>query len=493
MTKDILKQFNENGYEVLIYISDQHTADCAGFMGDKIVRTPRLDAIAKESFRFTSAYTSCPLCVPARASFMTSRVPSNIGVFDNACDFASGEVTFAHTHSLKGYDTNLIGRMHFVGMDFYHGFTRRIGKDMTPSYWGMPSEMREDLGDFGRSLYQKHCLEIVGSGDSPVLAYDREIVRLAEEFYDNDYEKPQMTVVGTYAPHFPYVASEEKMRHYRKIFEENYEYETEDFELPPVDAKVQRTTKEDIIELRAAYYAMVETMDEQIGRVYDKYVAYLKRNNRKGIFVYMSDHGDQLGHMGIYGKQTFFEKSAKIPFIMKVDDFAGGEISEPVSIMDIAPTLCEINGTEKLPLAEGKSFAGLLLGNRDGERYAISEFYDSQIAECVRGYMVVSGGYKLITYVGYEDKDLLFNLTNDKNERNNLSKKEVAVYNKLKKILAEDGRLCDRAKEYLDGKKNHKLLEKVGRNLHYLNEYTYSPPEESRRIDDRFKRPWREW
>lgn len=489
-----IKQFNKDGYEVLIYISDQHTADCAGFMGDPIVRTPNLDAIAKGSYVFTRAYTSCPLCVPARASFMTSRVPSNINVFDNSSDFLSGEPTFAHTHALKGYETNLIGRMHFVGMDFNHGFMRRIGKDMTSSYWGMPSEFREDLGDFGRSLYQKHCLEVVGSGDSPVLSYDREVVALAEKFYDEDYEKPQMTVVGTYAPHFPYVAAEDKMTYYREYFAKNYEDECEDFGLPPVKAKIQKTTKEDIIELRAAYYAMVETMDEQIGRVYDKYTAYLKRNKRKGIFIYMSDHGDQLGCKGIYGKQTFFEKSAQIPFIMKIDDFEGGTIESPVSIMDIAPTLCEINGTEKLPLAEGVSFTELIAsGVEDTSRYAVSEYYDSQIAECVRGYMVVCDGYKLITYIGYEDRDLLFDLRNDKLEKNNLSHSEPMVYNKLKAILASDCRLSDHTKQYLDGKKNHKLLDKVGNSQQYLNEYTYSPPKESRYISSSCKRPEREW
>ncbi len=488
-----IKQFNENGYDVLIYISDQHTADCAGFMGDRIVRTPNLDSIAKDSIVCTSAYTSCPLCVPARASFLTSRMPSNIGVFDNACDFASGEPTFAHTHALKGYETNLIGRMHFVGMDFYHGFMRRIGKDMTSSYWGMPSEERKDLGDFGRSLYQKHCLEIVGSGDSPVLAYDREVVSLAEDFFDKDYEKPQMTVVGTYAPHFPYVADEEKMSYYRDLFAKSYVDEKEEFNLPPVDAKVQKTTKEDIIELRAAYYAMVETMDEQIGRVYKKYSAYLKRNNRKGIFIYMSDHGDQLGYMGIYGKQTFFEKSAKIPLLIRIDDFGRKTIDEPISIMDIAPTLCEINKTEKLPLAEGVSFSDAILGNESCERYAISEFYDGQIADCVRGYMVVSDGYKLITYGGYEDKDLLFNLHNDKSEKKNLSSSEPMVYNKLKAILAADRRIADRSKQYIDGKKNHRLLDKVGNSQQYLNEYTYSPPKESIYISDSKKRPHREW
>lgn len=486
------KSFSGKEYDVLIYISDQHSADCAGFMGDTIVQTPNLDRIAQDSFVFRNAYTTCPLCVPARASFMTSRIPSNIGVFDNACDFKSSDVTFAHTHAAKGYDCTLIGRMHFVGLDYFHGFTNRIGPDMTPSYWGCPSEEREDLGDFGRSLYQKHCLEVVGGGDSPVLSYDREIVDHALAFYDKDHEQPQMTVVGTYGPHFPYVGNETKMAYYRKIFSENYIDEETFFDLPPVDAKVQRTTKEDIIELRAAYYSMVETMDEQIGLVYDAYTRYLGRTGRKGIFIYMSDHGDQLGCMSIYGKQTFFEKSAKIPFIMKLDDFSGRDITEPVSIMDIAPTLCDINGTPEIPLAEGKSFSHLLLEESAPSRYVLSEYYDSQIAECIRGYMVYQNGFKYIVYDGFEDKELLFDLRESSSERTNVATMYPEICRDMRLLMESDARIKNHVPEFLDSKKQHNLLDKVGRKQHYLNKYIYSPPDEARFINDSCKRPHRD-
>lgn len=485
--------FSPDGYDVLIYMSDQHTADVAGFMGDEIVRTPNLDRIARESFVFDNAYTSCPLCVPARASFMTGRLASNLGVFNNDSDFCSSEITFAHTHALKGYDSNLIGRMHFVGLDHFHGFTRRIGPDMTASYWGFPSEVREDLGDFRRPLYQKHCLEVIGSGDSPVLSYDRLIVDEALKFYEKDYDKPQMTIVGTYAPHFPYVADNERMNHYRDYFARTYKEEVRHFNLLPVDKKVQRTTKEDIIELRAAYYAMVETMDEQIGMVYDAYRTYLNRNHRKGIFIYMSDHGDQLGCMGIYGKQTFFEKSARIPLIMKIDGFDGGRIPEAVSIMDVAPTLCAINGTEEIPLAEGTSFDNLLQGDRDHGRYVVSEYYDSQISESQKAYMVFQDGWKYITYDGYEGQDMLFDLRTSREETENLASCYSQKAKEMRTLLFDTSYVSDKTEMYLKKKKNYALLGKVGACQRHLNIYTYVNPESSRFIDEKCKRPEREW
>ena len=125
-----------HGCEVLLFCSDQHTASVSGFMGDPIVRTPNLDRLAREGVVFDNAYTSCPLCAPARASLMTGRIPSKMEMFNNACDYRSSEITFAHLTALAGYDSVLIGRMHFNGMDFHHGFTRRVGQDITGSYWG---------------------------------------------------------------------------------------------------------------------------------------------------------------------------------------------------------------------------------------------------------------------------------------------------------------------------------------------------------------------
>ena len=481
------------GYDVLIYISDQHTADVAGFMGNGIIRTPHLDKIAKNSFVFNNAYTSCPLCVPARASFLTGQLPSNLNVFDNASDFKSGDVTFAHSFALKGYDTNLIGRMHFIGLDHFHGFTRRYAKDMTSSYWGCASENRKELGDFGRSLYQKHCLELVGSGDSPILAYDRDVVSHALEFYSQDYDKPQMTVVGTYSPHFSYIAPSEIMEHYRDKLKALYKDEIVDFNLPPIDAKVQKTSKEDIIELRAAYYAMVEIMDEQIGAVYEKYMEYLKRNNRKGIFVYMSDHGDQLGCMGIYGKQTFFEKSARIPLLISVEGVNGSKIDDAVSIMDIGQTLCLLCGADVPPLSEGIPFIDLMKGEHHDERYAISEFYDNQIKPCIRGYMVFKDFWKYIVYEGYENKELLFDLRRDRSEYKNIACDYPNKLREMRNLLKKDSRVKNRTEEYFKGIKNHLFLNKVGKGQTDLNIYMYNPPEEAIHVNESCKRAERDW
>ena len=102
--------------DILLFMSDQHGADYCSW-GDVKVDTPTLDAIRKTGTVFENTYTSCPLCVPARISFMSSKLPSDTGCYGN--QDALPDITPCFTHALvaAGYETVLAGRMHFVGED----------------------------------------------------------------------------------------------------------------------------------------------------------------------------------------------------------------------------------------------------------------------------------------------------------------------------------------------------------------------------------------
>ncbi len=481
-------QTEMDGFEVLIFCSDQHTAGVAGFMGDRIARTPHLDAIASRGIVFENAYTSCPLCAPARASFMTARVPSRIGMFNNSCDFRSSEVTFAHLHAMKGYDSVLIGRMHFNGMDFFHGFTKRVSKDITGSYWGFSAENRADLKNYARSMRQESCLELLGSGDTPVREYDRRVVANAMEYLAHDYERPQLMVVGTYGPHFPYVADGARMEKYREALRGVYRESRPDFTVPPLLNRVQKASAEDIIELRAAYYALVEEMDDEVGQVYLAFQKYLVRRGRPGIFIYMSDHGDQLGYKGLYGKQTFFERSVKIPLVFSMSGVGPRRVRESVSIMDVGPTLCSLNGTENYPDADGKSFAAALDGIEMPGRSAVSEFYDMQDNRCLVGRMLHREHRKLICYDAYPEQDMLLDTEQDPEEEENLVSVEPGLYREMKAILDSSPVAPDNRADFRDCLLKHRILAQLGAKHPEWNPYTYIASEAVRDISSSCKR-----
>ena len=110
---------------ILLLMTDQHSKYHLGCYGDDLVRTPHLDKLAASGVRFDNAYCASPVCVPSRMSFMTSRRPSANQVWNNNHILRSDIPTWAHALGIGGYETALIGRMHFVGADQRHGFEKR--------------------------------------------------------------------------------------------------------------------------------------------------------------------------------------------------------------------------------------------------------------------------------------------------------------------------------------------------------------------------------
>lgn len=479
------------GCEILVFCSDQHTPFVSGFMGDQIVRTPNLDRLARCGVVFDNAYTSCPLCAPARASLMTGRIPSKMEMFNNACDYRSSEITFAHLTALAGYDSVLIGRMHFNGMDFHHGFTQRVGQDITGSYWGYSAQIRPDLGDFARGMNQKGCLELIGSGDTPIREYDRKVVADTIDYLSQDHERPQIMVVGTYGPHFPYVADEKRMEHYRGALRETYWEQPATFSVETLSRKTQHAEVNDIIELRAAYYALVEEMDEQIGQVYSAFQRYLERTGKQGIFVYLSDHGDQIGYKHLYGKQTFFERSAKIPLIFTGYGLKPGRVHESVSILDIGPTLCQLTGAPDFPDTDGSSLLRLLQGEQQQNRYVVGEFYDVLEQKCCVGRMIHQDGKKLICYGETSDHDMLFDTDRDPDELENLAGSNPELYHQLRELLMGSGVAPDRQRQMWACLDRHRLLAQLGKQHPEWNPYTYTASQSVRKADPACKRPRR--
>lgn len=135
---------------ILIVMADQLTALALGCYGNPTVKSPHIDRLAAEGAMFESAYSSSPLCTPARYAFMTGQNISQCGGYDNAAYMPSTMPTFAHYMRMMGYQTTLAGKMHFVGPDQLHGFEKRVTTDVYPADFGwMPdwnnSDERIDL------------------------------------------------------------------------------------------------------------------------------------------------------------------------------------------------------------------------------------------------------------------------------------------------------------------------------------------------------------
>ncbi|MCI7607125.1 MAG: sulfatase-like hydrolase/transferase [Spirochaetales bacterium] len=447
--------------DICLFFSDQHSFLQQHYSGDKILRTPNLDRIAENGVAFMNNYTPYPLCVPARMSLMSGQLASKCKVMGNFSVLDSSRATFAHSLNSVGYETVLCGRMHFVGPDQRHGFSKRIAGDITPLFTNRPTEafQKERGVHLNTPTGGAHCVSIIGAGDSPTLEFDRYVVEHALDYLKDSYEKPQFLCVGTYAPHHPYVAPKELYDYYYERV--TGDIESVDFPLPSFYEGIFNDKDPEVVRaVRAAYYAMCEFTDMEVGMVYDAFQDYLKRTGHEGIFIYASDHGDQIGSRGLYGKQTFFEESVHTPLIFSGDGIKKGvRIKGATSLLDLGPTLCDLVGAPIAFDCDGVSLKKQLEeGYEDKERMVISElggFMDRKNQSVSYAQMVKKGNLKYVRYHSL-DEDAVYDIEKDPHETENVisSHTEFASYARV--FLDEKCESYERIKEN---------AEKEGKNL----------------------------
>lgn len=445
--------------DILIFLSDQHTSRLMGCAGDSIVDTPNMDALANDGLRFSDANTACPLCVPARCAFMTGRLPAATGVFHNTNIMPSEVATFAHSCGAAGYDTVLCGRMHFTGQDQRHGFARRIMGDFTPCVHGRSGDQRADLGPYvgtPAGNWEKHF----GGGDSPVLAYDRAVIEAACAELARAHDRPLLLVVGTYGPHHTFVAPEDLFGKYRDRVDPPLPLDAIDpFPGESAQTANKRLSEDDVRDLRAAYYGLIEQTDRHLGTVRAAWDEHLRRAGRTGVLSYVSDHGEMAGNRGMWGKTSFFADAVGIPMIVAGEGVARGAVCDaPVSLIDLTATICDLAGGPELPGADGRSLRPALAGGTLSERAVISEQWKGRA-----GRMIVTSAWKYWWFAG-DEHEVLIDRRNDAPELRNVAGEHPDLCADLRERMSEDWDPAAIAVELARRAKEERLIAAWGAN-----------------------------
>ncbi len=418
---------------LLVIMTDQHSRHVLGCYGNSLVRTPNLDRLAVEGMRFTDAYCPSPLCVPSRMSFMTCRTPSANEVWNNNHILHSGIPTWATALSIAGYETALLGRMHFDGPDQRHGFESRPVSEpsagpvgMTPRGGPMWTRFPGSTSGQGRA-----AVEIAGRGHTHYQWMDKERTRVAVDWLKAraaaPSERPFAALLGYTLPHCPFVAE-------RELFD--YYYERVD--VPEVEENQPATVRRfrrlrDILDpplpeeririARAAYFGLCEHVDAMIGQVLDALDETGLAHNT--LLIYTSDHGEMAGEHGCWWKSNYYEGSAGVPLIARWPGrIAAGSTNTAVcNLMDIGPTLAEVAGTTVSGPIQGRSLLRLLYEGRDDAwpNETTSELVDGRGGTLLPSRMIRSGPWKLWAYADEERlPPALFNLDDDPRELRDL-------------------------------------------------------------------------
>ena len=408
------------------------------------LHAPNLKRLAARSTRFANAYTASPLCAPGRASFMSGLLPSRSRVYDNAAEFAADIPTYAHHLRRAGYQTALSGKMHFVGPDQLHGFEERLTTDIYPADFGWTPDYRKP-GE--RIDWWYHNMgSVTGAGVAEIsnqMEYDDEVAYHAtRKIYDlarGHDARPWCLTVSFTHPHDPYVAR----RKYWDLYEEcdhllpqvpAMDYADHDAHSKRIfDANDWRSfdiSDEDIRRSRRAYFANISYLDDKIGTLLDT----LEATGQEAVILFVSDHGDMLGERGLWFKMSFYEGSARVPLMIASPDMAPGLVTDPVSNIDICPTLCDLAGadmSEVMPWVAGESLVSLGQGATRESPVAMEYAAEASYAPlvCLR--------HERWKYTRCAlDDDQLFDLQADPHELTNLAS-DPSHHDTLERFRAE--------------------------------------------------------
>ena len=416
-------------------MADQLAPQFTSTYGHPIVKTPNIDALATRGCRFDAAYTSSPLCAPARFSFMAGRETFAIRAYDNAIEFSSSTPTFCHYLRHMGYHTCLSGKMHFVGPDQLHGFSERLTTDIYPADYAWTPNWTNSDERIDAWYHNMSSVHEAGSADMTYqLEYDDEVgfhgIRKIYRYAQTADPTPFALVASFIHPHDPYVARRKWWDMYSADQIDAPRLSANDVIQDPhsarivsgIQADVNPPSEETVLNARRAYYANTSYFDDWVGQFIDALKITKLIDNT--VVVVLSDHGDMLGERGLWYKMNFFEHSARIPLVAAGPGIVNSCIDSVCTSVDLLPTLLDIaeqgSGTRLNfeTATDGQSLYPLMAGGEpETNRIAVSQY----AAECTANpiVMVRRGEFKYI--MSEADPPMLFNLQDDPLEIHNLA------------------------------------------------------------------------
>lgn len=408
---------------VIWIFGDQMRAQATGYMGDPNVNTPNIDRLAQEGVAFTAAVSGCPLCCPYRGSLLSGRYPHKaVPGHEYQLDPTLG--TIAAPFREAGYHTAYFGKwhldgfkertgraaMHIIPPQRRGGFTQWLGYENNNSQWDcwVHGGEGDDAFHYRLPTYETDALT-----DLFIDYIGERGTEDAENRTINSAEQPFFAVLSVQPPHDPYAAPESWMGRHSPAT----------LALRPNVPAIPRIEEHARREL-AGYYAMIENLDWNLGRIRAALAANGLAHNTHIIFF--SDHGDMHGSHGQLRKTSPWEESIRVPFIIgghvpRYENRAG-YLPIPINHVDIGPTSLGLCGIDTPEWMQGTDYSAYRLNN-EGRQPDIPNEPDSAFLQLVvptghahstdrpwRG-LVTRDGWKYTVIEG--QPWMLFNLNED--------------------------------------------------------------------------------
>ena len=418
----------------IIYIlSDEHRGQAMSHMGDRNVQTPNMDHLAAGGASFSRAYANCPICTPSRGTIFSGRhahagpVAGFFDVFKPTAPSTATELRKA------GYRTAYFGKWHC-------GIVRNqvpasVEEDATGRFEGgsrnrTPECFRAGFEDwYGFENLNQHFNSSIYERDNPdptpLEGYETDALtdKAIDYLRHYDGEQPLFLVLSVTPPHFPLTAPEKWER-----------FDPDDLEV--------RANFHDSPEMRhnlATYYAMIENLDWNIGRLNE--CLQSRPDFANTLQVYFSDHGDFMGSHGMFNmKEHPHEESVRIPAIFNWPDHlpAQGSVDGLFSLVDLMATTLGLAGCDVPVWSQGRDFSPLLRG----EEFTPPADVLLEMCGSPRWNLGMPDWRGLVSqrwkYAFIENRiELLFDLENDPFEEHNIAGENPAECTRQRQRLLE--------------------------------------------------------
>lgn len=434
---------------ILLICTDQQRFDSLGCYGNPDVLTPNIDSLASDGVRFETCYVQNPVCAPSRASLMTGRFPHANGVWANGVALGDEQPLFTRSLADSGYDCGLVGKLHLAPA--FGGQTERRLDDgfryfkwaHDPAHSSPENAYHQWLRERFPLLYLEAKEDAKRFHSMPSEAhFTRWVTDEGIDFISSARvsEEPFFLWLNYFDPHHPFVAPED----YRSLYDRDSlappigsseELTTK----PPIHAEASREshagnapgfldyTPAEIQEIRATYYAMVSSIDFEVGRLLEILETQGLADNTLVIFT--SDHGEMLGDHGLLLKgPLFYEGAVRVPLILRwPGQLAYSLYRETTQWMDVGATILDAAGVPQLESSQAKSLLRIMAGTDVPRGWALCEYRDScfPYEPPVHATMLRFDKYKIVVYHGAPATDRqrsgeLYDLESDPTEELNL-------------------------------------------------------------------------
>ncbi len=402
---------------VLILMPDQFRADALGCAGHPVFRTPNLDRLAGEGVRFTRAYATSPLCMPARASVMSGTYPHNHHIQGNSGRLPADDESFAQIVQRAGYHTAYIGKSHFYehgrgvdmvdeepymharGWEHVHETPGPMAAVTTQSYlsryWEERGLWRVYQEDYARRAREGGAIAVWPSPLPEEDFMDSYVAARAVEWLEQvDTARPFCAWIGFGGPHTPWDApGRYAMMYDPAAIPDPIPAPDVPEWVPPharermLTGRDERFTPEVSRRCMANYGGKVTLIDDCIGRILDALAARGLAENT--LVIFWSDHGEMGGDHQRHSKVVFYESSARIPMIVRLPAaIRAGQVSDAlVEQIDVFGTVVEAAGAEPSQRAFAKSLLTLARGE-------VERLHDAVFSEVRRTVMIRDDRYK---------------------------------------------------------------------------------------------------